>query len=126
MNTNHPALWAPLLKKGGEYSSAEINIQMTNDTLNVLAGMDEVVNLRIPADLLPAQEGELATVQVRPLDIHTFQLIAKAGKNDPALIPLLLVKEAVVSPSLDLNQIRKMKVGLVKFLVEEIKTLSGL
>ncbi|HAA21121.1 MAG TPA: hypothetical protein DCP28_21045 [Cytophagales bacterium] len=99
---------------------------MTHNAPNVLAGMEEVVNLRIPENLLPPQNGELVTLQVRPLDIHTFQLIAKAGKNDSALIPLLLVKEGVVSPTLDLPQIKKMKVGLVKFLVQEIKQLSGL
>lgn len=99
---------------------------MTNDVPNILAGMEEVLDLTIPAHLLPPQNGKSVTVKVRPLDIHTFQLIAKAGKNDPSLIPLLLVKEAVVSPSMELPQIQRMKVGLVKFLVEEIKTLSGL
>ena len=93
---------------------------------NILAGMEETVSLSIPENLLPAQDGERVTVELRPLDIHTFQLIAKAGKNDQALNPLLMVKEGGVEPALDLTQIRKMKGGLVKFLVEEIKSLSGL
>lgn len=92
----------------------------------LFGNMDEVVQLTIPTDLLTSSEGQALSVEITPLNVQTFQLIAKAGKNEPSLIPLLMVKEAVVSPRLELKDIKKMKVGLVHYLVQEIKQLSGL
>jgi hypothetical protein len=65
-------------------------------------------------------------VRMRPLSIAVLSLISRAAREDPALIPLLMIKEAVVEPQLTLDQIRQMHVGLVYYLVEQVNRLSGL
>lgn len=65
-------------------------------------------------------------VQIRPLNLGTFQLIMKAAKHDVALIPLLMIKESLVEPEMSLKQVKKLPLGLVKFLIEHIREISGL
>ena len=67
-----------------------------------------------------------SVVQIRPLTIGTFQLILKASKSDPGLLPLLLIKESLVQPTLSLEQIKQLPLGLVTFLIEQIRQVSGL
>jgi hypothetical protein len=50
----------------------------------------------------------------------------KAAKNDPGLIPLLMIKESIVEPAMSLDQIRRLPLGLVEFLIEHIREVSGL
>src|SRR5262249_22992544 len=52
--------------------------------------------------------------------------IARASHEDPSLVPLLMIKDAVVEPALQLDQIRQMHAGLVHFLVGCINRISGL
>ncbi len=92
----------------------------------LLNQQEEVFTVTIPANVLQPANGQLHQVQLKPLSVHTFQLIAKAAKDDHALVPLLIVKESVVNPALNINQIKTMKVGLVHFLIKEIKKISGL
>jgi len=92
----------------------------------MLTSLDDEYSLKIPAGILQPVNGQLQSVTIKPLTIHEFQMIMKAAKNDHMLIPLLIVKEAVVAPRFDLQQIRGMKVGLVNFLIGEIKKLSGI
>ena len=104
---------------------------------DLLAGSKAVQNVTIPATVLqPASVGEDAggdacapaegCVRMRPLSIAVLSLISRAAREDPGLIPLLMIKEAVVEPQLTLEQIRQMHVGLVYFLVEQVNRLSGL
>ena len=100
---------------------------------DLLAGSSATFEVEVPAEVLHpggAQAGfgaaEGGTVQLRPLSIGTFQLILKAAKNDPGLIPLLMVKEALVAPRLSLEQVRQLHLGLVSFLVAHVREVSGL
>jgi hypothetical protein len=83
-----------------------------------------------PAGAVPldaaTQEAEAKTVQLRPLTIGTFQLIMKAAKQDAGLIPLLMIKESLVQPALSIEQVKKLHLGLVNFLIEQIRQISGL
>ena len=97
---------------------------------DLLASSKAVQDVTIPAGVLqPAslrlQEAE-GCVRIRPLSIAVLTLISRAAREDPGLIPLLMIKEAVVEPQLTLEQIRQMHVGLVYFLVEQVNRLSGL
>jgi hypothetical protein len=65
-------------------------------------------------------------VELRPLTIGTFQLIINAAKQDVGLIPLFMIKEALVEPKLSLEQVKQLHLGLVEFLVENIRQISGL
>lgn len=100
---------------------------------DLLAGANASFDIAVPPELLwpggptAAQtSGPAKTVALRPITIGTLQLIMKAAKNDPALIPLLMIKEALESPKLSLEQVRGLPLGLVDFLVGHIREVSGL
>ncbi|EGJ32622.1 MULTISPECIES: hypothetical protein [Moorena] len=97
----------------------------------LLAGSTVIFNVVVPPHILqPTQSNQQSdpdvVVQLRPLTIGTFGLIMKAGKNDPSLIPLLMIKESLVKPALSLEQVKTMHLGLVNFLIAEIRQISGL
>ncbi|MGB8703067.1 MAG: hypothetical protein WCD18_26925 [Thermosynechococcaceae cyanobacterium] len=98
----------------------------------LLAGAAISVDVVIPSHLLhPGHphsslgEAQGKGVQLRPLSIGTFQLIMKAAKSDASLIPLLMIKESMVEPTLSLDQIKGLPLGLVSFLIEQIRYISG-
>jgi hypothetical protein len=108
---------------------------------DLLAGSKAVQDVAIPAAvLLPAgvaqpepangekHNGAVGTgrVRMRPLSISVLTLISRAAREDPGLVPLLMIKEAVVEPALTLDQIRQMHIGLVYYLVTQVNRLSGL
>jgi hypothetical protein len=105
---------------------------------DLLAGSKAVQDITIPTAVLqptreaggdaggPGGTGEGGCVRMRPLSIAVLTLISRAAREDPGLIPLLMIKEAVVEPPLTLEQIRQMHVGLVYYLVEQVNRLSGL
>lgn len=97
---------------------------------DLLAGANGHFDLVIPPKILNptgtgVQEDE-SLVQIKPLTIGTFQLIMKAAKSEPDLIPILMIKESLVQPTLSVNQIKQMHIGLVEFLVKHIRQISGL
>jgi hypothetical protein len=105
---------------------------------DLLAGAGITFDVAIPPQVLyPAGSGSAhapdaastateLVVQLRPITIGTFQLIMKAARNDPGLIPLLMIKEALVQPTLTLEQVKRMHLGMVNFLIAHIRTISGL
>lgn len=108
-------------------------VELTPDDL--LMGSTIAFEVAIPNSVLRpnvqeqfAQSGEspALVVQLRPLTIGMFQLIMKAARNDPGLIPLLMIKESLEQPKLTLEQVRGMHLGLVNFLIAQIRQISGL
>ena len=98
---------------------------------DLLAGAAVSYDVTIPAQVLHpsgAQAGQArdTVVQLRPLTIGTFQLIMKASRQDAGLIPLLMIKESLVSPALSLEQVKALHLGLVDFLIAHIREISGL
>lgn len=106
---------------------------------DLLAGSKAVQEVTIPLAVLqpaangaqPAPNGAQTSssarcVRLRPLSIAVLSLISRAARDDPSLVPLLMIKEALVDPPLTLDQIRQLHVGLVYFLVSQINRLSGL
>ncbi len=72
------------------------------------------------------EEGEAATVCLRPLTVGAFQLIMKAARDDSGLVPVLMIKESLVEPALSLEQVQRMHLGLVNFLIAHVRQISGL
>lgn len=96
---------------------------------DLLSGSKAIHDLKLPPELLGGQAGSNGTersVQIRPLTMGTFQLIMKAGREDPGLIPLLMVKECLAEPVLTMQQVRDLPLGLVEYLVVHIRNISGL
>ena len=108
-----------------------MEVLLTADDL--LAGADATFEVVIPPALLPAGKSngsngvdQESIVRIRPLTIGVFQLIMKAAKNDPGLIPLLMIKESLAEPALSLDQAKRLPLGLIGFLIENIREISGL
>lgn len=101
---------------------------------DLLAGANATFDVSIPSALLqPAKtQGsngavtDEVLVRIRPLTIGVYQLIMKAAKNDPGLIPLLMIKESLVEPAMSLDQVRKLPIGLVELLIDQIRQVSGM
>ncbi len=100
---------------------------------DLLMGADLTFDISIPPSILyapgagqDAPAAEALIVQLRPLSIGTFQLILKAARQDAGLIPLLMIKESLVQPALSLEQVRQLNLGLVSFLIDQIRQISGL
>jgi hypothetical protein len=105
------------------------DFQVTPEDL--LAGTTVAYDVTIPAHLTHrGAAGDLTAkeivLQMRPLTIGTFQLIMKAARQDSGLIPLLMIKEALVQPVLSLEQVKQLNLGLVNFLIAHIREISGL
>ncbi|MEM0995709.1 MAG: hypothetical protein AAGN35_01460 [Bacteroidota bacterium] len=96
---------------------------------DLLAGAEATYRVEVPADVIrPGGDasGPPVTVELQPITIGAFQLILKASREDAALVPLLLIKESLVEPAMNLPQIQRMHLGLVEYLVEHIRGISGM
>ncbi|MDZ8263307.1 hypothetical protein [Nostoc sp. ChiQUE01b] len=98
---------------------------------DLLFGAGTTFEIAIPSEVLYPGENSPPTtaektVQLRPITISTFQLIMKAARQDTGLIPLLMIKESLVQPNLSLEQVKQLHLGLVNFLIEQIRQISGL
>ena len=65
-------------------------------------------------------------VQLRPLSIGVFQLIMRAAREDPGLIPVLMIKESLVKPVMSVEQVNQLHLGVVSFLIDQVRAISGL
>lgn len=98
---------------------------------DLLVGSGATHDVRVPREILAPgaqqpEDAEDGIVRMRPLSVAVLTLISRASREDPGLIPLLMIKESLVEPILALDQIRQMHVGLVHFLVGKINLISGL
>lgn len=96
---------------------------------DLLAGSGIVHEVGIPPEILTPgapEETGAGIVRMRPLNVAVLTLISRAAREDPALIPLLMIKESLVEPVLTLEQVRQMHAGLVHFLVGRVNSISGL
>lgn len=99
---------------------------------DLLAGSSIVHEISIPEAILRPQSASAPSrvaagaVRLRPLSVGGLTLISRAARDDASLVPLLMIKEALIEPALSLDQIRQMHIGLVQFLVSRINLISGL
>lgn len=114
---------------------AEAAAPSTLTAQDLLAGGHLVHTVAIPEAILHPQAqppdasqvaGVVGVVRLKPLSVGTLNLISRAAREDAGLVPLLMIKEALVEPSLSLEQVRQMHIGLVDFIVGQINLVSGL
>ena len=91
----------------------------------LLAGADAEREVEVPAHLLPTV-AEDRRVRLRPLTVRDLRLIARAAKENEDLTGALMVRQALVEPSLTLEQIGALPAGLLQFLLREVNRLSGI
>jgi hypothetical protein len=84
----------------------------------------------IPPDVLTpagAERGdEPAVVRLRPLVLADVQRLQRAARDDKTLTSVLMVQQAMVEPTVTIEQVNAMHCGLVDFLVGQVNRISGL
>ena len=99
---------------------------------DLLLGSKAVHTIVIPKDVLhpgnvdSENSAPEIVVRVRPLTVESLSLIAKATKDNAALVPILCLHQALVEPKLSVDQLRSLHIGLVQYLMETINQISGL
>ena len=71
-------------------------------------------------------EAAPARVVIRPLVLADVQRIQRAGREGTALTSVLMVAQALVEPSVTIEQVGRMHAGLVELLLREVNRVSGL
>jgi hypothetical protein len=98
---------------------------MTADEL--LLGGRATHTITVPADVVdPADPGGPGQVVLRPLVLADVHRVQKAAREDRALTSVLMVQQALVEPSVTVDQVNRMHCGLVEFLLGEVNRISGL
>jgi hypothetical protein len=100
---------------------------MTLTAEDLLVGAGATHDVAVPGGLLSGAAGDVAqTVVVRPLTVRDLQQIGQAASdNDDGLSAALMIQQALVQPSLGLDEITRLPAGLARFLVERINEISG-
>lgn len=96
---------------------------LTADAL--LAGADTTEIVELPERLLPRMDGD-RRVRLRPLTVRDLRLIARASKENEDLTAALMVRQALVEPTLTLEQLGQLPAGAMQFLLREVNRLSGI
>jgi hypothetical protein len=96
----------------------------------LLAGSTVTHDVAIPLQLLdgtnvPAENGS-PKVKLRPLTVRDIQRVTRAAKDNDSLLSVLMLKEAMVEPALNLEQVHSLQGGLARFLLDELNRISGL
>ena len=63
---------------------------------------------------------------LRPLVLADVQRIQRAARDERALTSVLMVQQALVEPTVTVEQVNRMHAGLVEFLLGEVNRISGL
>lgn len=96
----------------------------------LLAGSAIAHEIDVPAAII-APRGEVQVkgamkVKLRPLTVRDVQRVTKAAKDSSSLVSVLMLKEALVEPSLTFEQVHSLHTGLARFLLDELNRISGL
>jgi hypothetical protein len=100
---------------------------MTLTAEDLLVGAGVRHDVAVPDGLLSGETGDAPrSVVLRPLTVRDLQQIGRAGvDNDDGLSAALMIQQALVEPSLGLDQVTRLPAGLARFLVERINEISG-
>jgi hypothetical protein len=96
---------------------------------DLLAGASAQHAVAVPAHLLGSANGaggEVGEVVLRPLTVRDIQRVTQAARDQAALTSVLMVQQALVQPSLTVEQASALPAGLVEFLLEQVNRISGL
>jgi len=91
----------------------------------LMAGADVTEEVEIPERLIPRADDD-RRVKLRPLTVRDLRLIARASKDNEDLTAALMVRQALVEPTLTLEQLGQLPAGLMQFLLREVNRLSGI
>jgi len=89
----------------------------------LLAGSGLTHEVELPADLAGGGAGR---VVLRPLTVAHLQRIGRAARDDEELSAALMIREGLVEPRLQLDQVSSLPAGVARFLVDRINEISGI
>jgi hypothetical protein len=92
---------------------------------DLLAGAAVTHEVELPVQMLP-NVGEDRHVRLRPLTVRDLRLILRAARETEDLTAALMVRQALVEPSLSIEEINAMPAGLMQFLLREVNRISGI
>jgi hypothetical protein len=97
----------------------------------LLAGGTLTHEVELPAELLRTDGSSVSQpvqgrVVLRPLTVRDLQRISKAAPDDDSLSAALMIQQAIVEPTLKVEQVSQLPAGLARFLVEKINAISGI
>lgn len=101
---------------------------MTLTAEQLLAGESLTHEVEIPAELMGTNGNTPpeSRVTLRALTVRDLQRIGKAASEDEGLSASLMIQQALVEPTLKLEQVAQLPGGLARFLVERINAISGI
>jgi hypothetical protein len=101
---------------------------MTLTAEQLLAGESLTHEAEIPAELMGTSGNTPPEPRVvlRALTVRDLQRIGKAASEDEGLSASLMIQQALVEPTLKLEQVAQLPAGLARFLVERINAISGI
>lgn len=94
-------------------------------TEELLAGADCVYQIDVPERLVPGDDLD-RRVQLKPLTVRDLRLISRAAQDNDDLTAALMVRQALVEPALELEELNAVPAGLLQFLVREVNRISGI
>ena len=89
-----------------------------------MAGDGAVERVTVPAGLLPG--GEAGEVALRPLTVRDLRLVTRAARDNDDLTAALMIRQALVEPTMTVEQMAAMPAGLMQFLLRAVNRISGL
>ena len=83
---------------------AHADTQTVLEARDLLAGSAIIHDVRVPREILrpgaePLEEVGDGIVRMRPLNVAVLTLVSRAAREDPSLIPPLMIKESLVEPA---------------------------
>ena len=105
----------------------------TLSTDMLLAGAETVFTVTVPPNILNPADGDpkgksddAMAVTLRPLRLADLLRVQKAARDNDHLASVAMVQQALVEPKVTIDQVNKMHVGLVQFLLQEVNRISGI
>ncbi|ONG58578.1 hypothetical protein BKE38_02750 [Pseudoroseomonas deserti] len=93
---------------------------------DLLAGGAVLHAVTLPERLLPGRAEAERAVQLRALTVRDLKLISRASRDNEELAAALMLRQALVEPSLTLEQVHALPAGLMQILLREINRVSGI
>jgi len=94
----------------------------------LLASATSTFTVQIPANLLKPDgtDAALGEVVLRPLQVRDVDRAVRAAREQRLLTSVLLVHQALVSPTLTVEQVASLPAGVAQFLTQRVNAISGL
>lgn len=92
----------------------------------LLSSSSEFHEVELPERLLPGKATEDRRVNLRPLTVRDLRLISRAARDNDDLTAALMVRQSLVEPALNLEQLNALPAGLLQALLREVNRISGI